>query len=100
MTWQNGSGSSFLPDSVSSPLPLWGDPLALSAMTTPNDVARQAGGPDPDEVRSQVQALLGQLDPPAGFGESEAELDLETQAQVLEQAHDVLVRALESAEQG
>jgi hypothetical protein len=47
-----------------------------------------------------VQALLGQLDPPASLGETDAELDLETQAQVLEQAHDVLVRALESAEQG
>ncbi|MGH3725819.1 MAG: hypothetical protein ACRDUS_17045 [Mycobacterium sp.] len=69
-------------------------------MTTPNDVARQTSGPDPDGVRSQVQALLGRLDPPSGFGEAEAELDLEAQAQVLEQAHDVLVRALESAEQG
>lgn len=69
-------------------------------MTTPNDVARQTSGPDPDEVSSQVQALLGQLDPPSGLGGTEAELDLEGQAQVLEQAHDVLVRALESAEQG
>ncbi len=100
MTWRNRPCRGFLPDSVSSPLPVGGDPLALSAMTTPNDVARHAAGPDPDEVRSQVQALLGQLDPPAGLGETDAELDLETQAQVLEQAHDVLVRALESAEQG
>jgi len=69
-------------------------------MTTPNDVARQTAGPDPDEVRSQVEALLGQLDQHAGMGETEAELDLESQAQVLEQAHEVLVRALESAEQG
>ncbi|MEU9808995.1 hypothetical protein [Mycobacterium sp. NPDC050853] len=68
-------------------------------MTTPNDVARHTSGPDPDAVRSQVQALLGQLDPPAG-PEGQSELDLETQAQVLEQAHDVLVRALESAENG
>lgn len=69
-------------------------------MTTPNDVARQTAGPDPDEVRSQVEALLGQLDQHTGSGETEAEVDLENQAQVLEQAHEVLVRALESAEQG
>ncbi|MBB4856059.1 ethanolamine utilization microcompartment shell protein EutL [Mycobacteroides chelonae] len=69
-------------------------------MTTPNDVARHAAGPDPHEVRSHVQALLGQLDSSASLGDAETELDLEAQAQVLEQAHDVLVRALESAEQG
>ncbi|MUM17722.1 hypothetical protein FZI91_14990 [Mycobacterium sp. CBMA271] len=73
-------------------------------MTTPNDLAhaaaRQTSGPDPDEVSSQVHALLGQLVPPSVVDGAEAELDLETQAQVLEQAHDVLVRALESAEQG
>ncbi|WP_100521983.1 hypothetical protein [Mycobacteroides abscessus] len=69
-------------------------------MTTPNDVARQTAGPDLDEVRSRVQALLGQLDSPVGPGDTESDLDLENQAQILEQAHDVLVRALESAEQG
>ena len=98
MSRPNAPCGSFLPDSVSSARPLRGDLLALSPMTTPNDVARQAAGPDPDEVRSQVQALLGQLTPAAGMDAATA--DLETQAQVLEQAHDVLVRALESAEQG
>ncbi|AGM28884.1 hypothetical protein MM1S1540310_1794 [Mycobacteroides abscessus subsp. bolletii 1S-154-0310] len=85
---------------MSSARPTRVDPLALSAMTTPNDVARQTAGPDPDEVRSRVQALLGQLDSPVGPGDTESDLDLENQAQILEQAHDVLVRALESAEQG
>lgn len=75
-------------------------------MTTPEDntaVAQQAGGPDPDEVRSQVRELLGRLDEPQDSTEpaaSASEHDLQEQARVLEQAHDVLVRALESAEQG
>lgn len=48
---------------------------------------------DPDEIRAQVAELLGEH---TEVGES----DLDTVAARLEQAHDLLVRALESVEKG
>lgn len=56
---------------------------------------------DPEQVRSKVQALLDRLDMSAqSSAEAGSEPDLQAHAQILEQAHDVLVNALESAEQG
>ncbi|HZE16309.1 MAG TPA: hypothetical protein VE197_11685 [Mycobacterium sp.] len=55
---------------------------------------------DPDQVRAQINALLAGL-PDGAEGESElAEGDLDEIARRLSEAHDVLVRALESAERG
>ena len=55
---------------------------------------------DPDQVRAQINALLAAL-PDGAEGENEiAEGDLDEIARRLFEAHDVLVRALESAERG
>ena len=48
---------------------------------------------DPDEIRAQVVELLGEHPDPA-------ESDLDAVAARLEQAHDLLVHALESVEKG
>lgn len=58
---------------------------------------------DPDQIRAQISALLADLPDPAqdgsGFdGLSDADIDLI--AARLEEAHDLLVRALESVEKG
>ncbi|HEY2450001.1 MAG TPA: hypothetical protein VGI49_14465, partial [Mycobacterium sp.] len=53
---------------------------------------------DPDQIRAEINALLAQLPDPADGGPSLA--DLEEMARRLSVAHDVLLRALESAEQG
>ncbi|MCV7128546.1 MULTISPECIES: hypothetical protein [Mycolicibacterium] len=47
---------------------------------------------DPDQIRAQVAELLGQPDVTAS--------DLDAVAARLEEAHDLLVRALESVEKG
>ena len=48
---------------------------------------------DPDEIRAQVADLLGEHTDPA-------ESDLDATAARLEEAHEILVRALESVEKG
>ena len=62
---------------------------------------------DPDQIRAEINALLAQLPDPAEVTamteESAAEpslADLEEMARRLSEAHDVLLRALESAEKG
>lgn len=55
---------------------------------------------DPDQVRAQIDALLAGL-PNLADGENQlAEGDIDEIARRLSEAHDVLVRALESAERG
>ncbi len=51
---------------------------------------------DPDQIRAQVAALLAGLPDPTA--EDAAHVDVDTIASRLEEAHDVLVRALESVE--
>ena len=59
---------------------------------------------DPDQIRAEIDALLAQLPDPADTtadSENEPSLaDLEEIARRLSEAHDVLLRALESAEKG
>lgn len=59
---------------------------------------------DPDQIRAEINALLAQLPDPADMtAETESEpslADLEQMARRLSEAHDVLLRALESAEKG
>jgi hypothetical protein len=52
---------------------------------------------EPDQIRAQVDALLAELPDVADPG---AEPDLDDLARRLDEAHDVLVRALESVEKG
>lgn len=58
---------------------------------------------EPDQIRTEIEALLAQL-PDAGnpqHPESEPSLvELEAIARRLSEAHDVLLQALESAEKG
>lgn len=52
---------------------------------------------DPDQIRSQIGALLAELpDIEPGTGEA----DIDAVAARLEEAHELLVQALESAERG
>lgn len=54
---------------------------------------------DPDQIRAEIESLLAQL--PDGDAVTEQSLDeLENIARRLSDAHDVLLRALESAEKG
>ncbi len=59
---------------------------------------------DPDEIRAEISALLAELPDPAELGTESANepslADLEEMARRLSEAHDVLLRALESAEKG
>ena len=55
---------------------------------------------DPDEIRARIDAVLAELPEPADAENMPAEADLEELARRLSEAHDVLVRALESAEKG
>ena len=58
---------------------------------------------DPDHIRAQIAELLADVPDPAqedaNFDEL-AESDIDTIAARLEEAHDLLVRALESVEKG
>jgi len=58
---------------------------------------------DPDQIRAQIAELLADVPDPAqecsNFDEL-AESDIDTIAARLEEAHDLLVRALESVEKG
>jgi hypothetical protein len=55
---------------------------------------------DPDEIRARIDAILAELPDPATAENMPAEADLEEMARQLSEAHDMLVRALESAEKG
>jgi len=61
---------------------------------------------DPDQIRAEIDALLAQLPDPADAGPADGPesgpslADLEEMARRLSEAHDVLLRALESAEKG
>jgi hypothetical protein len=59
---------------------------------------------DPDQIRAEINALLAQLPDPADMTAESADrpslADLEEMARRLSEAHDVLLRALESAEKG
>lgn len=52
---------------------------------------------DPDDIRAQVAELLGEPTDPSA---SDSADDLDSLAERLEQAHELLVRALESVEKG
>jgi hypothetical protein len=58
---------------------------------------------DPDQIRAQIAELLADLPDPAQEGanfDELAESDIDAIAARLEEAHDLLVRALESVEKG
>lgn len=55
---------------------------------------------DIDEVRARIAAVLAELPGEAELAELPAHSDLNALAQRLEEAHQVLVRALESVEKG
>ena len=57
---------------------------------------------DPDQIRAQIAELLADVPDPAQDGSFDelAEPDIDTIAARLEEAHDLLVRALESVEKG
>jgi hypothetical protein len=58
---------------------------------------------DPDQIRAEINALLAQLPASADIDGSENQPSLavlEEMARRLSEAHDVLLRALESAEKG
>jgi hypothetical protein len=59
---------------------------------------------DPDQIRAEINALLAQLPDPADMETESANrpslAELEEMARRLSEAHDVLLRALESAEKG
>ena len=58
---------------------------------------------DPDQIRAQIAELLADVPDPAREGsnlDELAESDIDTIAARLEEAHDLLVRALESVERG
>jgi hypothetical protein len=58
---------------------------------------------DPDQIRAQIAELLADVPDPAQEGsgfDQLAESDIDAVAARLEEAHDLLVRALESVEKG
>ena len=55
---------------------------------------------DPEHIRAQIAGLLAELPDVTGYGVDLAALDIDAVAARLEEAHDVLVRALESVEKG
>jgi hypothetical protein len=55
---------------------------------------------DPDQFRTEIAALLSDLPDISADGTDPATLDIDAVAARLEEAHDVLVRALESVEKG
>jgi hypothetical protein len=54
----------------------------------------------PDQIRAEIAALLSDLPDVTADGTDPAALDIDAVAARLEEAHDVLVRALESVEKG
>jgi hypothetical protein len=55
---------------------------------------------DPDQIRAEIEALIAQLPDPADVENGPSLAELEDIARRLSEAHDVLLRALESAEKG
>ena len=55
---------------------------------------------DPDQIRAEIEELLAQLPDTADAGAGPSLEELEAIARRLSEAHDVLMRALESAEKG
>lgn len=55
---------------------------------------------DPEQIRARIAELLADLPDPAQEGVNLADVDIELLAARLEEAHDVLVQALESVEKG
>ncbi|BBY83752.1 hypothetical protein H7I53_27055 [Mycolicibacterium pulveris] len=55
---------------------------------------------DPDQIRAQIAAMLGDLPDPAQDGVELADADIDALAARLEEAHELLVQALESVEKG
>ncbi|OBB42486.1 hypothetical protein A5752_00720 [Mycobacterium sp. 852002-51961_SCH5331710] len=55
---------------------------------------------DPEQIRARIAELLADLPDPAQEGVNLADADIELLAARLEEAHDVLVQALESVEKG
>lgn len=55
---------------------------------------------DPEQIRARIAELLADLPDPAQEGVYLADADIELLAARLEEAHDVLVQALESVEKG
>jgi hypothetical protein len=58
---------------------------------------------DPDQIRAQIAELLADVPDPAQEGsnlDELAESEIDTIAARLEEAHDLLLRALESVERG
>lgn len=55
---------------------------------------------EPDQIRAQIDAVLAELPDPGDGENALAETDLDEIARRLSEAHDMLVRALESAEKG
>jgi hypothetical protein len=55
---------------------------------------------DPDQIRARVAELLADLPDPAQEGVDLADADIDAIAARLEEAHDLLVQALESVEKG
>ena len=53
---------------------------------------------DPEQIRAEITALLSDLPDVTADATDQAALDIDAVAMRLEQAHDVLVRALESVE--
>ena len=69
----------------------------------PADVARSTSvnidmSTEPDEIRARIAALLAEL--PDIEGPGSADVDIDSVAARLEEAHDLLVHALESVEKG
>lgn len=55
---------------------------------------------DPERIRTEVAALLAELPDVSSQDADLAALDIDAVAARLEEAHEVLVRALESVEKG
>ena len=55
---------------------------------------------DPDQIRARIPELLAGLPDPAQEGIELADEEIDAIAARLEQAHDLLVQALESVEKG
>ncbi len=69
----------------------------------PSDVARSASvitdmSTEPDAIRARIAELMAEL--PDLEGPGSAEVDIDSVTARLEEAHDLLVQALESVEKG
>ena len=53
---------------------------------------------DPEQIRAEITTLLSELPDVTADATEQAALDIDAVATRLEEAHDVLVRALESVE--